>query len=72
MEYKYHYHKTVHQVLRIQKEYLEEHVKGLDKDMAKHILAGMILHMEARGYKFTTKFKEEMVGKNYDWHNNIV
>lgn len=70
--YKYHYHKTVHQVLRIEKEYLEKHVEGFNEDDAKHILAGMILHMEARGYNFTSKFKEEMVGSDYDWHDNII
>jgi len=71
--YKYHYHKTVHQVLRIQKEYLSKQVAGIhDEELAKHILAGMILHMEARGYQFTKQFKNEMVGADYDWHNNII
>lgn len=70
--YKYHYHKTVHQLLRIQKEYLENQVSGLDEEQTQHILAGMILHMEARGYKFTQDFKDELIGKNYNWHNNIV
>lgn len=70
--YKYCYHKTVLQVLRIQKEYLEKQVSGLEAEQAKHILAGMILHMEARGYHIDLKFKEEMVGKDYDWHKNII
>lgn len=70
--YRYHYHKTVQQVLTIEKEYLENQVSGLTEEQAKHILAGMLLHMEARGYNISAAMKIEMVGASYNWHKNII
>ena len=70
--YKYHYHKTVLQMLNIQKEYLLKDSKILDEEQATHILAGMVLHMEARGYQISLKEKNDLVGTSYNWHQNII
>lgn len=71
--YKYKYHKTAQEMLRIEKEYLfNQSVAGLTKEQATHILAGMILHMEGRGYNIPNGLKNELVGKNYNWHKNII
>lgn len=70
--YKYHYHKTVIQMLNIQKEYLLKDSKILDAEQATHILAGMVLHMEARGYKISMQEKNNLVGTSYNWHQNII
>ena len=71
--YRYCYHKAAIQFVRLLEEFMWRSTNETFSDIhfRRHLLAAMILNLEARGYIFPKSFKDEMVGADYDWSDNI-